>query len=128
MPEGSAARTKGKKWGVGGFGKTRGDTVRIETRGGAVSATEASPTSAAVDTRGMLPRMTHDDDGGVDGDAIRRWSWAWTATKRRKRGRVMGKSRAWRGVVCGGWRGVEEGAEAELRYQRGNRGVSAFRV
>ncbi|KAK1664293.1 hypothetical protein QYE76_052452 [Lolium multiflorum] len=67
--------------------KTRGLTVRIETRGGAVSATEASPPFAGVETLGMLPRMTHDDDGGADGDAIcgGSWAWAWAgmATKRR---------------------------------------------
>jgi hypothetical protein len=36
------------------------------------------------------------------------------ATKRRKLRRVMGKSRAWRGVVWSvdGWRVVEEGPEA----------------
>jgi hypothetical protein len=121
-PEGSAARTKGKKWGVGGSGKTRGVTVRIETRGGAVSATEASPPFAGVETLGTLPRMTHDDDGGAGGDAICGESWAWggMATKRNRKKQSL----AWCGcVVC---RGVEEGAER--KRAPGNKRVAAFRV
>jgi hypothetical protein len=97
MPEGSAARTKGKKWGVGGFGKTRGDTVRMETRGGAVSATEASASapSGGVETLGMLPRMTHDDEGGgEEGEAMCGWSWVGLA---RKKSRALGWPVAWCG-------------------------------
>ena len=108
-PEGSAARTKGKKWGVGGSGKTRGETVRIETRGGAVSATEASPPSAGVETLGMLPRMTHDDagGGGEDGDAIFGWAWAWIGNKAKGAEKANGKkTELWCGWVCGMGGGV----------------------
>ncbi|BAS71294.1 Os01g0243901 [Oryza sativa Japonica Group] len=79
-PEVSAARTNGKKRGVGGSGNTSGEMVRIATRGGAASATERSaPTgsspSAAALTRGMLPRMTHVDDGGGGADTVSAGCW-----------------------------------------------------
>jgi hypothetical protein len=114
VPEGSAASTKGKKWGARWFGKTREDTVRTEMCGGPMRATNASPTSPGVETLGMLPRMTHGDDGGGEvGDAMCGWSWS-RSRKQNKRRRAMKKNSALgcRGVI---WRvgwvapGVEEG-------------------
>ena len=52
--------------GVGRSGKTRWETVRRDTRGGAASSSDTSSASAPPPpwtTRGMLPRMTHEDLG-----------------------------------------------------------------
>jgi hypothetical protein len=54
----------------GGAGNTLSETVKRDTRGGAMRSTDTSAASAALPlprwtTRGMLPRMTHEDLGGV---------------------------------------------------------------
>jgi hypothetical protein len=69
-PEGSVARRNGKFFGVGGAGNTLSEMVRRDTRGGAVRSTDTSAASAPLPpprwtTRGMLPRMTHEDLGGA---------------------------------------------------------------
>jgi hypothetical protein len=89
---------EGEEVGARGLGKTREDTVRTEMRGGPMRATNASPTSPGVETLGMLPRMTHGDDGGGEvGDAMCGWSWS-RSRKQNKRRRAMKKTAHW-GVV-----------------------------
>ena len=71
----------------------------METRGGGVSARETSAPSAGAATRGMLPRMAHDDDalwvwareGADSGDRLGCW--------RGEAGRAAARAasiRAWR--------------------------------
>jgi hypothetical protein len=90
---------EGEEVGARGLGKTREDTVRTEMRGGPVIATDSSPPSPCVETLGMLPRMTHGNDGGSEvEDAMCGWSWS-RSRKQNKRRRAMKKKTAHWGVV-----------------------------